>query len=51
MWALDIPGAVVTNTQGTIIASPVGGLIIDAASFPGTPAGVMSEIHAILGSI
>jgi hypothetical protein len=26
-------------------------LVIDAASFPGTPADVMSEIDAILGSI
>jgi hypothetical protein len=43
VWAVDLNG----NGVG------VGGerLIIDAASFPGTPANVMSEIEAILGSI
>lgn len=39
VWALD------TEPPGP------GGLIIDAASFPGTPADVRSEIEAILGSI
>jgi hypothetical protein len=41
VWAVDIGG---TDTNP-------GGLVIDAASFPGTPADAMSEIDAILGSI
>ena len=52
VWAVDVPGAGVTNDQGVIIvAPPVGGLVVDAASFPGTPADVKSEIDAILRSI
>jgi hypothetical protein len=52
VWAVDIPGAGVDNGQHAIIEPPpVGGLIIDAASFPGTPADVMSEVEAILRSI
>jgi hypothetical protein len=52
VWAIDISGVGVTNAQGSLIATPApGGLVIDAASFPGTPADVMSEIEAILGSI
>jgi len=46
VWAVDIEGAGVAGT-----ALPPGGLIIDAASFPGTSADVMSEIEAILGSV
>jgi hypothetical protein len=43
VWAVDLTGnGVETGGQR---------LIIDAASFPGTPAEVMSEIEAILGSI
>ena len=49
VWAVDVPGAGVTN-KGPV-PPPAGGLIIDAASFQGTPADVMSEIEAILGSI
>ena len=43
VWAVDLTGNGVDQ----------GGerLIIDAASFPGTPADVMSEIEAILGSV
>jgi hypothetical protein len=43
VWAVDLSGNGVEY----------GGqrLIIDAASFPGTPADVMSEVEAILGSI
>jgi hypothetical protein len=52
VWAVDIMGAGVVDTEGRILVDPPpGGLIIDAASFPGTPAEVMSEIDAILGSI
>jgi len=47
VWAVDVEGAGVTGT-GVI---PPGGLIIDASSFPGTPADVMSQIEAILGSV
>ena len=51
VWAIDIPAAV-TNANGSLIATPApGGLVIDAASFPGTPVGVIAEIEAILGSI
>jgi hypothetical protein len=41
VWAIDIGG---TDTNP-------GGLVIDAASFPGTPADALFEIDAILGSI
>jgi hypothetical protein len=51
VWAVDVDGSGVTNAKGRIIATYPGGLIIDAASFPGTPADVISEIDAILGSI
>ena len=52
VWAVDIDGAGITNDQGVLIRPvPPGGLIIDAASFPGTPANVMSEINAILDSM
>jgi hypothetical protein len=52
VWAIDIPGAGVTDAQGSLIAPfPPGGLVVDATSFPGTPADGMSEIEAILGSI
>jgi hypothetical protein len=52
VWAVDISGVNITDEKGEIIATPPpGGLIIDAASFPGTPADVMSEIETILGSI
>jgi hypothetical protein len=52
VWAVDIGGAGVTDDAGVIIVpTPPGGLIIDAATFPGTPASVMSEINAILDSI
>ena len=47
VWAVQLMGAGITGTS----VSPPGGLIIDAASFPGTPADVMSEIEAILGSV
>jgi hypothetical protein len=47
VWAVDVDGAGVTGTG----VFPPGGLIIDAASFSGTPADVMSEIEAILGSV
>ena len=52
VWAVDIGGVGTTNDQGVLIVPPAeGGLIIDAATFPSTPAGVMSEINAILDSI
>lgn len=41
VWAVDL------DPQGNLDQR----LVIDAASFPGTPAGVMSEIDAILASI
>ncbi len=47
VWAVDIEGAGVTGTK----VFPPGGLIIDAASFPGTSPEVMAEIEAILGSV
>ena len=47
VWAVDIDGAGVID----VVPPPPGGLIIDAATFPGTPASVMSEINAILDSI
>jgi hypothetical protein len=47
VWAVAIGAAGVTGTH----VFPPGGLVIDAASFPGTPADVMSEIEAILGSV
>ena len=43
VWAVDVGGV-----GG---AFDHGGLIIDAASFPGTPTDIMSEMSAILGSI
>jgi hypothetical protein len=52
VWAIDIPGVGVTDAHGSLIATPApGGLVIDASSFPDTPADVMSEIQSILGSI
>ena len=52
MWVLDLP---VSDDSGrfenTETEAPINGFIIDAASFPGTPADVMSEIDAILESI
>jgi hypothetical protein len=52
VWAVDIGGVGLTNDQGVLIVPPApGGLVIDAASFPGTPEGVMSEINAILDSM
>jgi len=52
VWAVDIPGAGVDDENGVITVYPeAGGLIIDAASFPSTPADVMAEVEAILGSI
>jgi hypothetical protein len=47
VWAVDVEGAAIRGTG----VFPPGGLIIDAASFPGTPAEVMSEIEAILRSV
>jgi len=41
VWAIDVNGVGVTD----------GGLIVDAASFRGTPDRVRSEVEAILGSI
>jgi hypothetical protein len=46
VWVVEIDGAGTNNAP-----PPPGGLIIDATSFQGTPADVMSEIEAILGSI
>jgi hypothetical protein len=46
VWAVDISGSAVEGS-----AMPPGGLVIDAASFAGTPADVMSESDAILRSI
>jgi hypothetical protein len=43
VWAIDVSGIGVEHD-----GEP---LIVDAASFPGTPADVVSEIEAILGSI
>lgn len=43
VWAVDLSG------NGVELGKER--LIIDAASFPGTPADVMSEIEAILGSV
>ena len=43
VWAVDLSGSGVVRG-----AEPI---IIDAASFPGTPADVMSEIQDILGSV
>jgi hypothetical protein len=43
VWAVDLTGNGVVSGHGYVI--------IDAASFPGTPADVSSEIDAILGSI
>jgi len=43
VWAVDGTGEGVT--RGVI------GSVIDAASYPGTPVAVMSEIQAILGSV
>ena len=52
VWAIDIPGAGTTDAQGKLIAPvPPGGLVIDAASFPSTPAEVMSEMARILRSM
>jgi hypothetical protein len=43
VWAVDL--------SGTGVVSGHGYVIIDAATFPGTPADVMSEVEAILQSI
>jgi hypothetical protein len=43
VWAVDLTGNGVVSVHGYVI--------VDAASFPGTPANVSSEIDAILGSI
>lgn len=52
VWALDLGGGAVGDAQSTLAAAPrAGGLIIDAASFPGTPAVVSSEIDAIFASV
>lgn len=52
VWVLDLIGGAVGNARGPMAAvSPTGGLIVDAASFPATPASVMSEIDAILASM
>jgi hypothetical protein len=52
VWVIDIDGAGVIDDQGSVLVTPpVGGLIIDAASFASTPADVMIEIEAILASI
>ena len=52
VWAVD-PGHDTTESPapGAAGDEPWGGLIIDAATFPGTPAAVISEMEAILGSI
>jgi hypothetical protein len=47
VWAVDVLG--IGFTDGS--PPTVGGLIIDAAWFPQTPASVRAEITAILGSI
>jgi hypothetical protein len=47
VWALDISGAAVEGES----PPPCCGLIIDAATFAGTPADVKAEIDAILASI
>ena len=44
VWAVDAGGPM--TSSGVFL----GGLIVDAASFPGTPTDVTSEIDAILGS-
>lgn len=51
VWAVDVYGVSGEDQNGVSRPTPPGGLIIDAASFPGTPADVMSEVEAILGSI
>jgi hypothetical protein len=43
VWAVDL--------SGTGVASGHGYFIVDAASFSGTPADVMSEVEAILASV
>jgi hypothetical protein len=47
VWALDISGAAIEGES----PPPCCGLIIDAATFAGTPADVKAEIDAILASI
>jgi hypothetical protein len=51
VWAVAIGGGGVDYGYSTIVATTQTGFIIDAASWPGTPADVMSEIEAILESI
>ena len=53
VWAVDLSlNREVEATPGRDAYGPGDGrVIIDAASFPGTPADVMSEIEAILRSI
>jgi hypothetical protein len=53
VWAINSePVGGLFDNQGRAVVPPVaGGPIIDAASFPGTPADVMSEIDVILNSI
>jgi len=52
IWSVDIGGAGIIDDQGNVVvAPPSGGLIIDAASFAGTPVEVGAEIDAILASI
>ena len=49
VWAADVPGSGIWNPGVGI--EPPGGLIVDAAYFPDTPAEIRSEIVAILGSV
>ena len=52
VWAVDIARPAIGDAEGNILKpASVGGLVIDATTFPGTSETVTSEIDAILESV